>query len=212
MTFSILETFPVGPLQCNCTILGDPVTKEAVVIDPGGDEDYIIERLDAQGLKLVAIWHTHAHFDHFLASGKLRALTGAPLSLHADDRILWDNLETQCARFNLPFEPVPPPDETLEHEQVLSTGDLSLKVLHTPGHSPGSCCFHAEKDSLLISGDTLFRGSIGRTDLWGGDFSQIKQSIQERLFGLDEATRVIPGHGGETSIRFELEHNILVRS
>lgn len=209
----VVETFPVGPLQCNCTIIIDPKTKEAMVVDPGGDVEYIMSRLRHHGVtKLKQILHTHAHFDHFMAAGELREHTEGSLALHPEDRMLWDNLKMQCERYNLPYVPVPPPDETLEHEQELSIGSLKGACVHTPGHTPGSMCFYFEPLTLLLGGDTLFKGSIGRTDLWGGDYNQIEQSIQQRLYTLDEATTVITGHGPATNIGDEMRHNGVVRA
>lgn len=161
----IRETFPVGPLQCNCTLIGDPVSKKAIVVDPGGDPEKILARLQAHGLTLVSIIHTHAHFDHFLASGKLKELTGATLHLHKDDQPLWDNLQMQCQMFGVPYTPVPPPDRWLGDDEELACG--CGVALHTPGHTPGSMSFWFADAKLLIAGDTLFRRGIGRTDLWG---------------------------------------------
>ena len=135
----IRETFPVGPLQCNCTLIGDPLTKKAIVVDPGGDEQKILARLQHHGLTLVSIIHTHAHFDHFLASGRLKALTGATLHLHKDDQPLWDNLEMQCQMFGVPYTPVPAPDRWLADDEELACG--CGVALHTPGHTPGSMSF-----------------------------------------------------------------------
>lgn len=202
------ESFPVGPLGCNCSIIGDPVTKKAVVVDPGGDANIIAEKLAAQGFTLSKIIHTHAHLDHFLASGDLKSRTGAPLYLHRADFPLWQNLETQCNLFQIPYNPVPDPDQWLEDEMEL--GIANGVCLHTPGHSPGSTSFWFDEINLLIAGDTLFRGSIGRTDLWGGDPDQIKRSIKDRLYRLDDDAVVITGHGPETSIGFEKRSNSFV--
>ena len=211
-----IETFAVGPLQCNCTIVGHKASGTAVVIDPGGNAKMILAKLEEQNLKLVRVLHTHAHFDHFLASGQLRAATQAPLALHEHDRFLWDMLPMQCQLFGgeMPKSPMPPPDETLEHEEPLATGweeALQGQCIHTPGHTPGSCCFHVPQAKLLLGGDTLFKGSVGRTDLWGGNFKQLEDSIQSRLYTLDEATTVIAGHGPSTTIGDELRHNAVVR-
>ncbi len=208
----IAETFPVGPLQCNCTLLGDPVTRKAIVIDPGGDADLILERLRKHNLEVVHILHTHAHLDHFMASGKMKEATGATLSLHPEDRMLWDHLEDQCRYFGIPYEPVPAPDHELEHEEEVALPNGRGVALHTPGHTPGSMCFHFESEQLLVAGDTLFQGSIGRTDLWGGDYSTIERSIRERLYTLDEATQVITGHGDPTSIGREMRFNSFIRA
>ena len=207
----IVETIPVGPLQCNCTILGDLVSRKAIVVDPGGDAEILLERLVELNLQVERIIHTHAHLDHFLASGKMKEATGAKLALHREDLFLWDMLEDQCRLFGIPFEPPPPPDQWLENEEEIDLNDLQGKALHTPGHTPGSMCFLFESQKLLIAGDTLFQGSIGRTDLWGGDFKKIEKSIQEKLYTLDEETSVITGHGESTSIGHEMRANSFVR-
>lgn len=208
----IVETIPVGPLQCNCTILGDLVSRKAIVVDPGGDAEILLERLVELNLQVERIIHTHAHLDHFLASGKMKEATGAKLALHREDLFLWDMLEDQCRMFGIPFEPPPPPDQWLENEEEIDLNDLQGKALHTPGHTPGSMCFLFESQKLLIAGDTLFQGSIGRTDLWGGDFKKIEKSIQDKLYTLDEETSVITGHGESTSIGHEMRANSFVRA
>ncbi len=208
----IVETIPVGPLQCNCTILGDLVSRKAIVVDPGGDAEILLERLVELDLQVERIIHTHAHLDHFLASGKMKEATGAKLALHREDLFLWDMLEDQCRMFGIPFEPPPPPDQWLENEEEIDLNDLQGKALHTPGHTPGSMCFLFESQKLLIAGDTLFQGSIGRTDLWGGDFKEIEKSIQEKLYTLDEETSVITGHGESTSIGHEMRANSFVQA
>ena len=208
----IVETIPVGPLQCNCTILGDLVSRKAIVVDPGGDAEILLERLVELNLQVERIIHTHAHLDHFLASGKMKEATGAKLALHREDLFLWDMLEDQCRMFGIPFEPPPPPDQWLENEEEIDLNDFQGKALHTPGHTPGSMCFLFESQKLLIAGDTLFQGSIGRTDLWGGDFKKIEKSIQEKLYTLDEETSVITGHGESTSIGHEMRANSFVQA
>lgn len=207
----IRKTFSVPPLGCNCSILGDPVTKQAIVVDSGGAHERILQEVQALGLTVVSILHTHAHFDHFLASGEMKKATGAMLCLHQDDRELWNMLEVQCRLFGVPYVPVPPPDYWLQDEEKIILGGIEGKALHTPGHTPGSMSFHFAQEQLVLAGDTLFRGGIGRTDLWGGDFDAIEQSIRERLYTLNEATRVITGHGPETSIGIERESNAFVR-
>jgi glyoxylase-like metal-dependent hydrolase (beta-lactamase superfamily II) len=207
----IFRSFAVPPLDCNCSIIGDPVTKQAIVVDPGGDAARILKELREFDLTIAYIVHTHAHFDHFLASGEMKRATGAPLWLHKADKILWENLEMQCQVFGVPYAPAPPPDRWLKDDEELTLGEVKGLALHTPGHTPGSMCFHFPAAHLVIAGDTLFRGSIGRTDLWGGDAQAIEQSIKERLYRLDESTRVITGHGPETRIGDELRYNLYVR-
>ena len=207
----IFRSFPVPPLGCNCSIIGDSLSKKAIVVDPGGDHEGILATLRDLDLTVSLIIHTHAHFDHFLASGEMHKATGAPLCLHRADQPLWENLELQCQLFDVPYIPVPPPNQWLEDGETLRVGNLGAIATHTPGHTPGSMCFHLESEKLLLAGDTLFRGSIGRTDLWGGDAAAIERSIKERLYTLDEATRVITGHGPETTIGFEIRNNAFVR-
>ena len=207
----IRRTFSVPPLGCNCSILGDPVTKQAIVVDPGGAHEQILKQVHDLGLTVVSVLHTHAHFDHFLASGEIKKATNATLCLHPADRPLWDLLEIQCRMFGVPYVPVPSPDYWLQDDEKIVFGGQNGIAIHTPGHSPGSMCFLFESDKLLLAGDTLFRGGIGRTDLWGGDFAAIEHSIRERLYPLPEDTLVITGHGPETEIGIEREYNPFIR-
>lgn len=215
---TIIESFPVGPLGCNCTILGDPETKKALVVDPGGDEDLILARVEELGLEVVALLHTHAHLDHILATRAVHEKTGAKIHLHEGDLFLYDNMIQQAQRLRMMGMPIPEPgepipvDSYLKDGEALSAGDLEVGVLHTPGHTPGSCCFSLQTGpKLLVAGDTLFRGSIGRTDLPGGDFATIETSIRDRLYTLEEETEVITGHGPRTSIASERRSNPFVR-
>ncbi len=211
LTTMIRKTFSVPPLGCNCSIIGDPVTKQAIVVDPGGAHERILHEVRQLGLTVSHILHTHAHFDHFLASGEMKKATGATICLHQNDLELWKNLELQCRMFGVVYVPVPEPDYWLKDEEKLLIGQVSAVALHTPGHTPGSMSFHFPGDDLVLAGDTLFRGSIGRTDLWGGDFDAIEQSIRERLYSLKDATVVVTGHGPETEIGVEKETNQFVR-
>jgi glyoxylase-like metal-dependent hydrolase (beta-lactamase superfamily II) len=203
------KSFPVGPLQCNCTIIGNSETGKGYLIDPGGDAKLIMQTINDMNLSIEAIYHTHAHFDHFLASAEIKEKTGAPIFLNESDRFLWDSLEMQCSYFNIDFKPTPPPDFNIEDQQGLD--HCSGVCLHTPGHTPGSVSFHFESAKLLVAGDTLFQGSVGRTDLPGGDFKMLKDSIQKKIYSLDEATNVITGHGPETTIKREMESNLFVK-
>lgn len=208
MSSVLLETFPVGPLQCNCSILVDEATREAVVIDPGDEPERILDALSAAGVRAVALLHTHAHLDHITGTGLVAEATGAPIRLHAADRPLYEALPEQAAFFGLSARPPRPLDAPLVDGEIISFGGSSLRAIHTPGHTPGSTCFVLESDEpLLFSGDTLFRRSIGRTDLWGGDTDTILASIREKLFRLDGDTRVICGHGADTSIEQEKRSN-----
>lgn len=207
----IIKVFPVGPLQCNCTIIGHKPSGDALLFDPGGDGELILQTLTENNLTVKKILHTHAHFDHFLAAGHIKQKTEAPLCLHKDDEYLWTHLEEQCARYAIPFEQQPPPDHWIEHEEELSITGCMGQCIHTPGHTPGSTSFWFESLKILVAGDTLFQGSIGRTDLWGGDYTKIEDSIKTRLYTLDEEATVVTGHGQLTSIGHELRHNQFIR-
>ncbi|MFO0779937.1 MAG: MBL fold metallo-hydrolase [Nitrospira sp.] len=211
MASLIRKTFSVPPLGCNCSIIGDPVTKQAVVIDPGGAPERILHEVQQLGFAVTHVLHTHAHFDHFLASSEIKRATGATICLHQDDLKLWENLELQCRMFGVSYVPAVSPDYWLADEEKVLLGQVSIITLHTPGHTPGSMSFHVPNDQLVLAGDTLFRGSIGRTDLWGGNFEAIEESIRERLYTLDDATTVVTGHGPETEIGLEKESNQFVR-
>jgi hydroxyacylglutathione hydrolase len=213
MTSTVIrKTFSVPPLGCNCSIIGDPLTKQAIVVDPGGASEQILREVEKLGLTVTQILHTHAHFDHFLASGEMKQATGATICLHQNDRDLWSNLELQCRMFGVAYMAVPMPDHWLKDEEWLSVGQVSAVALHTPGHTPGSMSFYFPGDHVVLAGDTLFRGGIGRTDLWGGDFDAIERSIRERLYTLKDATIVVTGHGPETEIGVEKETNQFIRA
>lgn len=203
-----LESFPVGPLGCNCSLLWNPETGRGLVVDPGGDAVKIRRRVEALGIKVEALLHTHAHFDHVGATKELQDLWQCPAHLHEGDDFLIENLDEQTGAFGMPR--IPAPDMT-----ALNPGDRfgDLGTLHTPGHTPGSCCFHGEfeKGQVLLAGDTLFRRGVGRTDLWGGDYDQLEASIQGQLYGLASGTLVIPGHGPVTTIGEEKAGNPFVR-
>jgi glyoxylase-like metal-dependent hydrolase (beta-lactamase superfamily II) len=212
MTAPLIQTIPVGPLQCNCSILVDRETREAVVIDPGDEPERILGALAAQRARPVALLHTHGHFDHIGGTSGVAAATGAPVRLHAADRFLYDSLPQQASLFGLSMPPAPPPGEPLSDGERVAFGRFSVSVLHTPGHTPGSTSFLLEgEEPRLFSGDTLFRRSIGRTDLRGGDTDQILASIRERLFRLPEETPVVCGHGPGTTIGEERRSNPFVR-
>ena len=202
----IFESFPAGPLQCNCSIIGDPISKKCLIVDPGGDPDKIMGVVEEHELKVVGIVHTHAHLDHILASAEIQNRTGAPLQLHQGDMFLWSALESQCERFGVPYTPTPAePDGWLDDESLLDCcGGVTL---HTPGHTPGSVSFWFENHDLLIAGDTLFQMGIGRTDLPGGSFNEIEKSIKDKLFGIADDALVITGHGPATSLSFERQAN-----
>ncbi len=203
----ILETFPVGLLQCNCTILGDEASGEAIVIDPGEEVGRIHGRLQALGLKLKQILITHGHIDHVGGALKLKQLTGAPILMNEADLEQLALLGEQATWFGLSTPETAPPDEALTDGRSVGLEHYQAEVLHTPGHTQGSICLHFAPLNLLIAGDTLFAGSIGRTDLPGGNSGQIIDSIHARLLPLPDATQVIPGHGPFTTIAAERRSN-----
>ena len=209
----VRETFPVGALGCNCTIVSCPETHEALVIDPGDEAAAILAALARAGLRAVKIVHTHAHFDHVMATGDVAAATGADVLLHRDDRWLYDNALMQTAMFGLARpgdQPPPAPTLELRGDEAIAFGRHEARAIHTPGHTPGSICLYIQESGhapLLFAGDTLFKRSIGRTDLWGGSLPDITRSIRDRLLTLPEATLVVPGHGAETSVAAEREEN-----
>jgi hydroxyacylglutathione hydrolase len=203
----IMETFPVGPLQCNCTLLGDEQAREAIVIDPGDEVGRIHKRLTALGLKLKQILITHAHIDHVGGALKLKQLTGAPILLNENDLPLLAMMEQQAAWLGVEPPETALPDEGLTDGLRVGLEAFPAHVIHTPGHTQGSVCLHFAAMKLLVAGDTLFAGSIGRTDLPGGNHLQILDSIESRLLSLPDETRVIPGHGGATTIGNERSLN-----
>jgi glyoxylase-like metal-dependent hydrolase (beta-lactamase superfamily II) len=209
MALEVFSARPVGPLGCNCYIVGDPETKQAVVIDPGGDADILAADIADRGLEVVAIVATHAHFDHVLAAERLRALTGAAFHLHPDDRAVLAWMK-ESGRLFLGAELPDPPevDTELAEGDRLRAGAAELEVIHTPGHTPGSVALLG--DGALFSGDTLFAGSVGRTDLPGGDTDALVAAIKAKLFPLDDDLVVLPGHGPKTTIGREKLSNPFV--
>jgi hydroxyacylglutathione hydrolase len=203
----ILETFPVGPLACNCTLLGDQPGGEAMVVDPGDNIPQILARLAEHRLTLKQIVVTHGHIDHVGGALRLKRATGAPILLNQNDLPLLKMMDVQAAWLGIPVPEVAPPDESAEEGLTVGLSAHPARVLHTPGHTQGSICLYFEPDRLLLAGDTLFAGSIGRTDLPGGDSRQILRSLHDRLLVLPDATRVIPGHGHETTVGEERATN-----
>jgi glyoxylase-like metal-dependent hydrolase (beta-lactamase superfamily II) len=204
----IHEVLPVGMLQCNCHIVGDPTTREAIVVDPGDDAGRILAVLDCHQLKVKSIVITHAHIDHIGGAAQLKQATGAPVLMHPEDLWLLKNVETQANLIGLPAPPAAELDQPLrEGDEVRWGENLRAEVLHTPGHTPGSLCLHLPERKILLAGDTLFAGSIGRTDLWGGSYDSILASIGSKLLALDDETIVLPGHGPDTTIAAERDRN-----
>jgi hydroxyacylglutathione hydrolase len=203
----IRETFPVGPLACNCTILADEVSRRATVIDPGEDIAKILAVLASHHLTLEQIVITHAHIDHVGAALQLKKLSGAPIVMNQHDLPLLKIMDIQAGWLGVAAPEVAPPDVDATDLLALNIAGQSAQVLHTPGHSEGSICLHLPASQLVLAGDTLFAGSIGRTDLPGGDLKKILRSLKDRLLPLPDETRVVPGHGAETTIGQERETN-----
>ena len=207
----IRETLPVGPLQCNCTVLGDDATGIATVVDPGAEIARVLAILAKHNLHLSQIVVTHAHIDHIAGALALKELTGAPILYNQADLPLVAMMEVQAGWLGVPTPEVAPPDHSPADGELLTTGNLQAHLLHTPGHTEGSLCVYLPAENLLLAGDTLFAGSVGRTDLPGGDTSKLIGSIRERLLPLPDATVVVPGHGGETTIGRERASNPFLR-
>jgi len=216
----IHEVLPVGWLQCNCSILGDPETREALVLDPGDEIDRVLAMLAKHSLTVRAIVSTHAHIDHVGGLQKLHAATGAPVLMHADDLDLYRQLDMQAAWLGIRTPELAQIDQMLREGDTVRWGGYAANVLHTPGHTPGSVSLYLPPNVLaaagqahsniagkLLAGDTLFAGSIGRTDLPGGSTPQILRSIHEKLLVLPDTTLVYPGHGLPTTIGEERDSN-----
>lgn len=203
----IHEILPVGPLACNCSILADQATRRATVVDPGEDIQKILGLLARHQLTVEQIVITHAHIDHVGGAALLKRLTGAPIYMNQLDLPLLKMMDMQAGWLGVAPPEVATPDVDACDLLALRIADQPAQVLHTPGHTEGSICLHLPTAQLLLAGDTLFAGSIGRTDLPGGDLRKILRSLKERLLILPDATRVIPGHGTATSIGHERETN-----
>jgi len=203
----IHEILPVGPLHCNCSVVGDESTHEAIVIDPGDEIDQILALIRKHHLQVKQIVITHAHIDHVGGAMKLRAATGAPILLNQNDYALLKMLDVQAAWLGMPAPGKVDIDQSLGQADTVKAGSLSAQVLHTPGHTEGSICLYFPAEHKLIAGDTLFAGSIGRTDLPGGSYEKILHSIHDRVLALPDETIVIPGHGPLTTIGEERESN-----
>jgi glyoxylase-like metal-dependent hydrolase (beta-lactamase superfamily II) len=207
----IHEILPVGPLQCNCSIFGDEETKEAIVIDPGDEIEEIRKILDRHQLRVKAIVITHAHIDHIGGAAKLKQQTGAPVYMNENDLALRDQLAMQAGWLGMATPETPEIDVPLKDGDTLALREARFQVLHTPGHTQGSVSLLIPSENKLVAGDTLFRDSIGRTDLPGGNSHQILASIKDKLLPLDDSVVVIPGHGPATTIGREREFNYFLR-
>ncbi len=209
----IHEILPVGMLACNCSIVGDEEGGEAVVIDPGDEVERVQVVLERHRLRVKYIIATHAHIDHVGGIEKLKRSTGAAVLMHAADLPLYQNLATQAAWLGVRPPGVVEVDQFLKEGDTLRWGARTLRVLHTPGHSPGSISLHLPgKDTRVFSGDTLFQASIGRTDLWGGSLDEILRSIRNSLLPFPDETPVFPGHGPATTIGREREFNPFLKT
>jgi hydroxyacylglutathione hydrolase len=203
----IHEILPVGVLRCNCSIFGDEQSREAVVIDPGDEIDVLLGVLAKHHLKVKAIIITHAHIDHIGGAQKLKAATGAPVYMNANDQELYDHLDMQAGWLGVPTPERTAIDVAAREGDTVKLGPAEFHILHTPGHTQGSISLWIPAENKLVAGDTLFLDSIGRTDLPGGDYDQILRSIHGKLLPLEDPTLVIPGHGPNTTIGRERARN-----
>jgi glyoxylase-like metal-dependent hydrolase (beta-lactamase superfamily II) len=203
----IHEILPVGLLQCNCSIVGDETSREAIVIDPGDDLPAIQALLDKHQLKVKLIVITHAHIDHIAGAQQLKRLTGAPVLYNENDLPLVKMMDVQASWLRMPTPEVLPPDAPLKDGETVGVKGLAGLVLHTPGHTQGSICLYLPEQKTLLAGDTLFAGSVGRTDLPGGDTGQLIRSIHDKVLVLADDITVVPGHGPNTTIGEERQEN-----
>lgn len=199
-----LKSLAVGPLEVNCFIIGDQDTGEALVVDPGDEPDRLLDLIRENGLRVKYIVCTHAHFDHVGAIPELKAETAAEIAIHKDELDIYEAAKDMAAFWGYDIEPLPPPDITLREGDTIRAGSLAFTVLHTPGHSPGGICLYG--NGVVITGDTLFAGSVGRTDFQGGDINKLKESFR-RLISLPGETVVLPGHGPRSTIEAEKNDN-----
>jgi hydroxyacylglutathione hydrolase len=203
----IHEILPVGPLQCNCSILGDETSREAIVVDPGDDISKIMALVAKHNLTVKQILITHAHIDHIAGAHRLKQLTGAPILYNQNDLPLVKMMDVQASWLGIPTPTVQKPDDSLDDGKLITVTGITGSILHTPGHTEGSVCLYIPNQTLLLAGDTLFAGSVGRTDLPGGNTNKLLTSIHDRLLTLPDETIVIPGHGPRTTIGSERSEN-----
>ena len=203
----IIKRLVVGPLEANSYIIGDEVTKNAIVVDPGDEPDRILDEINGSGLKVDSIICTHAHFDHIGAAGDLKKATGAKLLLNKNDLETYGLAKDQAALWGYSVDDLPQPDGFIDEGDEIKVGDLSFRIMHTPGHSQGGICLYGE--GILVTGDTIFAGSIGRTDFPGGSIEELKKSFK-RIIELPEDTKIYSGHGPETTIGRERVENFFM--
>ena len=206
-----VRQMPLGPLQTNAYLLACDETYAAAIVDPSWNGRGIVAAADEAGFEITAILLTHAHFDHVGGLAEVKELTGAPIYLHADAVEMLRDATMSAALFGMRFPSPPPPDESLTDGQWLAIGNLEVQVLYTPGHAPGHVSFHLPKYRTIFDGDVLFEGSVGRTDLPGGDYETLMATIRDRLLTLPDETRVFSGHGNPTTIGDERAHNPFLR-
>ena len=207
----ICETYTAGSFGCNAVLLGDKLSGQAIVVDPGDAVQETLARLKKHRLKAVAIVHTHAHVDHTMGSARLSELTGAPTYLHQGDAHLHSCMDVQALEMGIRLPVSTPMDKILKDADSISFGRYQLGVLHTPGHTPGSVCLQVPGESLCLTGDTLFKGGIGRTTRWGGEPETLVKSVKDRLYELHGSVKIVPGHGEMSTIDYERCTNPYVR-
>jgi hydroxyacylglutathione hydrolase len=204
----VVKSLVVGPLESNCFIIADENTRQVLVIDPGDEPDRILDLINENNFKVKYIICTHAHFDHVGAVPDLKNETGAKIVIHRDDLEIYRSTTDQAALWGYKLDPMPEPDMLVSDGDKIEIENLRFEILHTPGHSPGGICLYGE--GILITGDTLFAGSVGRTDLYGGDVEKLKKSFR-RLMSFSDEIRVLPGHGPETTIGQEKSYNLFCK-
>lgn len=206
----MVKTIVVGPLETNCYVLWDESTKEAFVIDPGADVNEVKSVIESEGLKVKYIVNTHGHFDHVGGVAELKEATGAELAIHEQDAPLLSDAHDHAVIFGVKVPEQPRPEVLLEDGSTLTAGGITLEVVHTPGHTPGGVCLYHRDGGVMFTGDTIFAGSVGRTDFEGGSFEELMESIKYKILPLDDAVRLMPGHGPATTVGEEKELNPFV--